>query len=271
MEVQDKYRTLQKQLQELGKAAVAFSGGVDSTFLLAAAAEPLGPENILACIGTSPSLPAHQLAQARDIAALLKVRLLEIPLDELADPNYQANKADRCFHCKSHQFRTLAVRAAEEDFIHLACGSNFDDKDDYRPGSLAVEALGILTPLADAELTKEEIRTLSRLRNLPTAEMPASPCLASRIAYGIEITADRLRQVEQAEEFLRSLGFTELRVRHHGPLARIEVPPGRISQVADPALRSRIIEQLKALGFRYITLDLQGFRSGSLNETLSDP
>ena len=150
------------------------------------------------------------------------------------------------------------------------CGSNYDDKDDYRPGHLAVKVLGILTPLADAQLTKEDIRTLSRQMNLPTAEAPASPCLASRIAYGIEITADKLNQVEAAEDFLRSLGLVQFRVRHHGKLARIEVPADQIEKIASQSTRQKITEKLKSLGFQYITLDLQGFRSGSLNESLSE-
>lgn len=266
----EKYKKLQEQLKGLEKMAVAFSGGVDSSFLLAAAAETLGAGNVLACIGNSPSLPVHQLSGARRMAADLGIRLIEIELDELSDPNYQANKADRCFHCKSHQFGTIQERAGAEGFVHVACGSNFDDKNDYRPGSLAVAALEILTPLADAGLTKEDIRELSRRRNLPTAEMPASPCLASRIAYGIQITAHKLKQVEEAEDFMRSLGFDEFRVRHHGNVARIEVTTGQIGRIAEQPLRGKITEKLKALGFQYITLDLQGFRSGSLNEALSD-
>lgn len=270
MDLQEKYKNLQAQLKRFGKVAVAFSGGVDSTFLLASAAEALGADNVLACIGISPSLPGHQLAGARRTASDLGVRLVEVPLEELSDPQYQANKSDRCFHCKSHQFGKIGQRAASEGFAHVACGSNFDDKDDYRPGAMAVAALGILTPLADCGLTKEEIRALSRKKNLSTAEMPASPCLASRIAYGVVITEQKLRQVEAAEDFLRSLGFVQFRVRHHGGIARIEVPADQIRKIAEDPLRAKIIDKLKRLGFQYITLDLQGFRSGSLNEALSD-
>ncbi|MEJ5259091.1 MAG: ATP-dependent sacrificial sulfur transferase LarE [Anaerohalosphaeraceae bacterium] len=264
----EKYQHLQIRLRALQKLAVAFSGGVDSTFLLAAAAQTLGPQNVLACIGISPSLPQSQLKQARRIAEQLQIRLLEILLTELNDPNYTANRQDRCFHCKSHQMLTIRRRAEQEGFSLLACGSNWDDQNDYRPGSRAVAALNILTPLMEAQLTKEDIRFLSRQMNLPTADLPASPCLASRIAYGIEITEEKLHQVEQAEDFLRSLGLSELRVRHHGILARIEVPSNQIQKLTEESCRNKIVETLKSLGFQYITLDLQGFRSGSLNEML---
>jgi len=269
-DTQQKYKGLKKLIGNYGKTAVAFSGGVDSTFLLKAAAETLGAENVLACIGISPSLSRHQLTQAREMAKLIGVELLEIPLDELDDPNYQVNRADRCFHCKSCQFRTIQEYAKERGIEHTLCGTNFDDKDDYRPGNMAVAALGIGTPLMDAELTKADIRQLSRELGLPTADIPASPCLASRVAYGETITEKKLNQIEQAEDVLRSLGFVEFRVRHHGPVARIEVPAEDIHKITSKIIRQTIVEQLKALGFQYISLDLQGFRSGSLNETLTE-
>ena len=252
------------------RVAVAFSGGVDSAFLLKAAAETLGRENVLACIGISPSLSQHQLTQARQVAKLIGVELVEIKLEELGNPEYQANKADRCFHCKTCQFRTIQEVARNRGFFHILCGTNFDDKEDYRPGNRAVEALGIAAPLLDAELTKMEIRQLSRTFNLPTAEIPASPCLASRIAYGEKITEEKLRQVETAEDLLRSLGFVEFRVPHHGPLARIEVCPEDFSRLMTAPIRHRIVADLKTLGFTFITLDLQGFRSGAMNEALTE-
>ena len=269
MSIQEKYQILQDCLRTYGKVAVAFSGGVDSTFLLKAAVETLDAENVMACIGTSPSLAKHQLRQARQMAQLIGIHLIEIPLDELNDPNYQVNKADRCFHCKTCQFRTIQDYARNGGFEHTLCGSNYDDKDDYRPGNQAVKALGIGTPLMEAKLTKADIRDLSRQLDLPTAELPASPCLASRVAYGESITEDKLNQVEQAEDFIRQLGFVEFRVRHHGNLARIEVPAGQIEEIAQSSCREKIVKRFKELGFQYISLDLQGFRSGSLNESLS--
>lgn len=265
-----KYDVLQTLIRDYGKAAVAFSGGVDSTFLLKACVDTLGVKNVLACIGISASLAQHQREQARAMAKLIGIELIELPLEELSDPNYQANKADRCFHCKSCQFRTIQEYASQQGIEHTLCGSNFDDKDDYRPGNMAVAALGIGRPLMDAELTKPEIRELSKMLGLPTADVPASPCLASRVAYGESITEEKLNQVEQAEAVLRSLGFVEFRVRHHGRIARIEVPPSDINKIAADAIREKIVEQLKQIGFQYISLDLQGFRSGSLNETLSE-
>ena len=270
MSTQEKYQTLQDCLKSYGKVAIAFSGGVDSTFLLKVAVETLGAENVLACIGTSPSLAQHQLQQARQMAQLIGINLFEIPLDELNDPNYRSNKADRCFHCKTCQFHTIQEHARSRGFEHALCGSNFDDKDDYRPGNHAVKALGIGTPLMEAKLTKADIRDLSRQLDLPTAELPASPCLASRVAYGESITESKLKQVEQAEDFLRQLGFVEFRVRHHGNLARVEVPARQIEKIAQSHYREKIIKQFKELGFQYISLDLQGFRSGSLNESLSE-
>ena len=270
MMTQDKYKKLRNQLKCFGKAAIAYSGGVDSAFLLKAAAQALGTDNVLACIGISASLSQHQLVQARQIADLVGVELVEIPLDELNDPNYQVNKADRCFHCKTCQFRTIQHYARQRGFEHTLCGSNFDDKDDYRPGNRAVAALKIGTPLMDVELTKPEIRELSRKLDLPTADVPASPCLASRVAYGETITEEKLQQVEKGEDFLRQLGFVEFRVRHHGTVARIEVLPADIAKITQSPCREQIVETFKEFGFQYISLDLQGFRSGSLNESLTE-
>jgi uncharacterized protein len=268
MNAHDKFLKLQQLLTCFGKAAVAFSGGVDSTFLLAAACKTLGTPNVLACIGTSASLSAYQLDLARKMAAFTGAELVELPLDELSDPDYQANRADRCFHCKTHQFRTIRDYAKQRGFSHTLCGSNFDDKDDFRPGNKAVAEIGIGTPLMDAQLTKPEIRLLSAKMGLVTAEMPASPCLASRIAYGETITDGKLSQVEQAEDALRQMGFVQFRTRHHGTLARVEVPAGEIETAL--AKREEIVKKLKAVGFKYVTLDLEGFRSGAMNEVLTD-
>jgi uncharacterized protein len=198
------------------------------------------------------------------------VELKVVEADELNDPNFTANKADRCFHCKSHLCKTLLDIASERGFDHVVFGTNFDDLDDFRPGNRAMKVFGIRSPLAEAQLTKEDIRQLSRQMDLPTADRPASPCLASRIPYGLEVTEQRLKQIDEAETFLRELGLVEFRVRHHDTVARIEVHPKDIEKVTSYPNRSRIVEKLKSLGFKFVALDLQGFRSGSLNEPLSE-
>ncbi len=269
MEIQEKYELLQNCLRKLEKVVVAYSGGVDSTFLLQAACETLGPDRVLACIGVSPSLAQSQREQAIQQAALIGARLVEVPIDELEDKNYSANKADRCFHCKSHLYQTIERMAQEKGFTQLVCGSNSDDRDDYRPGNRAALDLGVHSPMMDAQLTKGDIRILSKQADLPTADLPASPCLASRMSYGLEITSQRLSQIERGEDFLRSLGFAEFRVRHHDAIARIEVLPQDLSRVMEPALREQILTRFKSFGFQYVTVDLQGFRSGSMNEALS--
>jgi uncharacterized protein len=270
MDLNAKHTALQKILKELGKVVVAYSGGVDSTLLLKVAAGTLGTQNVLACFSAGASEPSHQLSRVSSLARDIGVELMTVDTDELEDPAFVANQADRCFHCKSHLCRTLLDIAAERGFGHVIFGTNYDDLDDFRPGNRAIEALGVRSPLAEAKLTKDDIRRLSRQFGLPTADMPSSPCLASRISYGLEVTAERLRQIDEAEAVLREAGFVEFRVRHHGEVARIEVPATQIGRLAAEPLRSQVVEKLKSLGFRYVTLDLQGFRSGSLNESLSE-
>ncbi len=269
MSTAEKYNSLEKILKSLGKVIVAYSGGVDSTFLLKAAVDTLGPENVLACIGTSPSLAETQYAQAVQLAQAIGAKLQTIQLEELDDPNYAANNPDRCFHCKSHLYKILNDLAEQQNFTAVICGANYDDKDDFRPGNKAAQTLGVHAPLMQAELTKNEIRQLSRDLNLATADKPASPCLASRVSYGLEVTAERLKQIEQAEDFLTSLGFVEFRVRHHDTIARIEVSPEDIDKITTEPTRTKVMDKLKSLGFKYVAIDLQGFRSGSLNETLT--
>ena len=270
MNLQDKYNSLKQILKKLGKVVIAYSGGVDSTFLLKVAVDTLGAENILACIAKGPSLPKSQYIQAIEMAKNMGVKVETVEPNELADEKFTANKPDRCFHCKSHLLRLLTRLAKEKDLDCVVCGHNLDDKDDFRPGSRAAEIFGIRSPLIEAELTKSDIRQLSRELGLPTAESPASPCLASRISYGLEITEQRLKQIEEAEEFLKKLGFVEFRVRHHDTIARIEVHPEDIRKIIAEPARSQIVEKLKTLGFNYVTIDLQGFRSGSLNEPLTE-
>jgi len=270
MTVDEKYGSLQEILRSLRKVVVAYSGGVDSTFLLKAAVETLGAENVLACIGVSPSLARSQYDRAVDSARAMGAELREVNVHEILDGKYAANNPDRCFHCKSHLYRALWDVAHQADFPAVVCGSNFDDQDDFRPGNQAAAALEVGCPLMEAQMTKEDIRALSRGFGLATADIPASPCLASRLSYGLHVTSERLAQVERAEEFLKRLGFSECRVRHHDTIARIEVKPEDFPRVLSGSTRSEILAGLKDLGFKYVAVDLAGFRSGSLNEVLSD-
>jgi uncharacterized protein len=265
-----KYESLKRILRELESVVVAYSGGVDSTFLLKVAVDTLGAKNVLACISAGVVEPKHVLKRAKKIAKDFGVRLQTIDIDELKDPNFVPNKADRCFHCKSHLCQELLDVAHQKGLKHVVFGTNRDDLDDFRPGNRAMKVFGVRSPLAEAELTKEDIRTLSRKLGLETADVPASPCLASRLAYGLEISSQRIEQVEKAEDFLRTLGLVEFRVRHHDTIARIEVHPEDFKKIASEPNRSKIIKKLKSLGFKYVTIDLQGFRSGSLNEQLPD-
>lgn len=270
MTLTDKYEALQRVLRDLHRVVVAYSGGVDSTFLLKAAVETLGADNVLACMSVGPSEPSDQYEKAHRMAQDMGAEMLTVEAGELEDPQFTANNADRCFHCKSHLCRMLLDLAKGRGFDHVVFGVNVDDLDDFRPGNRAMKVHGVRSPLAEAGLTKNDIRELSRRAGLPTADQPASPCLASRIPYGLEVTAERLKQINEAETFLRSLGFVEFRVRHHDRVARVEVPQAQMARIMAEPIRSAVVKYLKSLGFQFVTLDMQGFRSGSLNESLSE-
>jgi len=259
---------LQTIIRSYQKVIIAYSGGVDSTFLLRVACDCLGSENILACIGDSQSLARDELSNAKNLAQQMNAPVEIVHPNEMADPNYQANPAQRCYHCKTHLYNLLNAIARDRKYDAVFCGSNVDDLTDFRPGSQAEKKYNIISPLAQARLTKSDIRILSKQLQLPTWDKPASPCLASRIAYGLEITPQRLEQIEQGEAFLHKMNLGTLRVRHHGNLVRLEVPTDQIQKLTENNCREKIVAFFKELGFTYITLDLQGFRSGSGNEVL---
>ncbi|MEW6276182.1 MAG: ATP-dependent sacrificial sulfur transferase LarE [Bacillota bacterium] len=249
-------------------AVVAFSGGVDSTLVLKVAADALGSRVIAATINSPLAVPG-ELDRAKRLAALLGVRHVTITGNALADPEFRRNPPERCYLCKRHVYAALGELAREAGCEVVLDGANADDAGDFRPGLRAAREMGVRSPLLEAGLTKEEVRRLARELGLPNWNQPAQPCLATRIPYGELITGEKLQQIARAEEFLAERGFSPARVRHHGPVARLELPPEQIGRLNDPFLREEIDQALKLLGFLYVSVDLAGLRSGSLNDLLA--
>jgi uncharacterized protein len=258
---------LAARLRAAGRVLVAFSGGVDSSYLAWAADRALG-DGALAVTAVSPSYPAAQRRVAEQVVRDFGLRHRFVETREMESAAYRTNAPDRCYHCKSELFAVLGALRDRLGFDAVAYGVNTDDTGDFRPGHRAAAERGVLSPFLDVGLSKAEIRALSRAAGLPTADLPASACLSSRLPYGTEVTRERLAQVEEGEERLRGLGFRQVRLRHHGELARVEIDPPELARALDPAMARAIVAALKPLGFRYVSLDLEGYRTGALNEVL---
>lgn len=257
---------LHAYLQPLDRVAVAYSGGVDSTLVLKASLNALGTENVIALLAVSPSLPQSEKDEAIALAGRLGARLELLPTEETNDPQYQANAPNRCYFCKDHVYRALRQFAEENGIMHVLDGMNAEDTLDVRPGRAAARELKIMSPLHDLGFTKQQVREAAQVLGLPNWDKPAAACLASRVPYGTKVTSKLLSQIERAEAALFDLGFRELRVRHHGDVARLEVPEADLTRALQQ--RNEITTALRGVGYTYITLDLAGLRTGSMNEVL---
>ena len=262
-----KLESLKSILSEMGSVLIAYSGGVDSMFLLKVASSVLG-DMVVAVTASSEIYPSRELGEAKESAKKLGVKHVVITTNELGDENFTSNPPERCYYCKKELFSKLMGLAKQYELNYAADGSNYDDISDFRPGMKAASQFGVRSPLKEAMLTKGEIRILSKEMNLPTWDKPPQPCLATRFPYGTRITREQLSRVELAEEFLAGFGIKQLRVRIHGDIARIEVPKEDMRIFLDGDLSQEIVDRFKALGYTYITLDIQGYRMGSMNEPL---
>ncbi|PHO07817.1 TIGR00268 family protein [Thermoanaerobacterium thermosaccharolyticum] len=269
MRLEEKYENLKNYIKELGSAVIAFSGGVDSTFLAKVCKDVLN-DSCLAVTATSSTYPEREFKEALELAKEIGIRHKIIKSEELEIEGFSKNPIDRCYYCKSELFSKLKKVADDEGIEYVLDGTNADDTGDFRPGRRAAKELGVKSPLLECGFTKDDIREMSKRLGLPTWNKPAYACLSSRFPYGQEITSEKLSMVEKSEEYLLNLGFVGFRVRHHGDIARIELNPDQINMMLDENIRKKVVSKLKEIGFKYVSLDLEGYRTGSMNEAISE-